>query len=154
MASEGEPQKPLVNRIATGVVCPNEPAAGKVRRDPPSLRKGPSLMNMAILITITVAAALVVLIVAAVKVRNHLRHQAQRLGYPSLSAYLSASPRTDEEKREAVSMGLVGLILCLLGLILPPFMLIGLFPLFYGARKVAWASMGLGLVDDADLPGA
>ncbi|GEM_PF-3255014 len=111
-------------------------------------------MNMAILITITVAAALVVLIVAAVKVRNHLRHQAQRLGYPSLSAYLSASPRTDEEKREAVSMGLVGLILCLLGLILPPFMLIGLFPLFYGARKVAWASMGLGLVDDADLPGA
>lgn len=111
-------------------------------------------MDMRTLIIIAVAATILGLIFAAVKIRNHLRHQAQRLGYPSLSAYLSAPPRTDEEKREAVSMGLVGLILCLLGLVLPPFMLIGLFPLFYGARKVAWASMGLGLVDDADLPGA
>ena len=111
-------------------------------------------MSIASLIICTAAATLIGLIVVIVKTRNHLRQQAQRLGYPSLSAYLSAPPRTDEEKREAVSMGLAGLILCLLGLILPPFMLIGLFPLFYGARKVAWASMGLGLVDDADLPGA
>ena len=28
-------------------------------------------------------------------------------------------------------------------------LLIGMFPLFYGARKIAYASMGLGLVDDA-----
>jgi len=111
-------------------------------------------MNMMVLITLSVAAVVGGLIVATVKVRKHLRNQAQTLGYPSVSAYLSAAPRTDEEKREAVSMGLAGLILCLLGLILPPFMLIGLFPLFYGARKVAWSSMGLGLVDDADLPGA
>jgi hypothetical protein len=33
-------------------------------------------------------------------------------------------------------------------------LLLGVFPLFYGGRKVAWASMGLGLVDDADQPSA
>jgi hypothetical protein len=32
---------------------------------------------------------------------------------------------------------------------MPPVLLIGLFPMFYGARKIAYASMGLGLVDDA-----
>ncbi|MFT7464760.1 MAG: hypothetical protein ACI9EF_003119 [Pseudohongiellaceae bacterium] len=131
-----------------------KPPTAKLGTIVPLPRKRPKPMNMMALIILTAAAVLGGLIVAAVKVRNHLRRQAQRLGYPSLSAYLRAAPRTDEEKREAVSMGLAGLILCLLGLVLPPFMLIGLFPLFYGARKVAWASMGLGLVDDADLPGA
>ena len=43
--------------------------------------------------------------------------------------------------------------MCLLGLVFPPLLLIGIFPLFYGTRKVAWASMGLGLVDDAAQPG-
>jgi hypothetical protein len=31
---------------------------------------------------------------------------------------------------------------------MPPVLLIGLFPLFYGVRKIVYASMGLGLVDD------
>jgi hypothetical protein len=39
-------------------------------------------------------------------------------------------------------------------LIFAPFVLIGLIPLFYGGRKLVYASMGLGLVDDADQPGA
>ena len=74
---------------------------------------------------------------------------ARAMGYLSLSAYLGAAPRTDEEKRAAVDLALKGLVICLLGLILPPVLMIGLFPLFYGARKIAYASMGLGLVDDA-----
>lgn len=83
---------------------------------------------------------------------SHLRRQALRLGYASLREYLAAAPITDEQKRDAVSLALKGLITCLLGMLVPPFLLLGLFPLFYGLRKVAWTSMGLGLVDDADHP--
>jgi hypothetical protein len=43
-------------------------------------------------------------------------------------------------------------VLCLLGLLFPPFVLVGLVPLFYGGRKLVYASMGLGLVDDGDRP--
>jgi len=77
------------------------------------------------------------------------RHMARKLGYPSLSAYLRAAPQTDQEKRAAVDLALKGLVISLLGLLMPPVLLIGLFPLFYGVRKIAYASMGLGLVDDA-----
>lgn len=76
------------------------------------------------------------------------RKIALSLGYPSLSSYLRAAPQTDAEKRAAVDLALKGLVICLLGLLMPPILLIGLFPMFYGARKIAYASMGLGLVDD------
>ena len=76
------------------------------------------------------------------------RRMARSLGYPSLSAYLRAAPQTDEEKRAAVDLALKGMVICLLGLLMPPVLLIGLFPMFYGVRKIAYASMGLGLVDD------
>ena len=111
-------------------------------------------MSWAFLIVASGVAAAILLIVVAVKFRNNLRRQALRLGYPTLGAYLRAAPRSDEEKRDAVSFALTGLVLCLLGLVFPPLLLIGFFPLFFGLRKVVWASMGLGLVDDADQPGA
>jgi hypothetical protein len=38
--------------------------------------------------------------------------------------------------------------------LLPPLVLVGLVPLFYGGRKMAYAMMGLGLVDDPDQPRA
>ena len=69
-----------------------------------------------------------------------------------MGAYLRAAPQSDAEKRDAVDLALKGLVICILGLVFPPFFLFGLFPLFYGTRKLAWASMGLGLVDDADQP--
>lgn len=77
------------------------------------------------------------------------RRIARKLGYPTLGAYLRAAPQTDEEKRAAVDLALKGMVICLLGLLMPPVLLIGMFPMFYGARKIAYASMGLGLVDDA-----
>lgn len=77
------------------------------------------------------------------------RRLARAGGHPSLSSYLRAVPQTDDEKRAAVDLALKGLVICFLGLIFPPLLLAGLFPFFYGARKVVYASMGLGLVDDA-----
>lgn len=80
--------------------------------------------------------------------------KAKRFGYPSTVAYLRAAPRSDAEKQDAADVALKGLVLCLLGVIFPPFVLAGLIPLFYGGRKVVYASMGLGLVDDGEQPGA
>jgi hypothetical protein len=80
--------------------------------------------------------------------------RARRFGYPSTGAYLRSAPGTDVEKRDAADLALRGLVFCVLGFLLPPLVLVGLVPLFYGGRKLAYASMGLGLVDDADLPRA
>ena len=99
------------------------------------------------------AAAIAILlsvIGVAVMLWSRFRRQVSHLGYPSVGEYFGAVPRSDEEKRDAVSLALKGLVTCVLGLVFPPLLLIGVFPLYYGARKVAWASMGLGLVDDAD----
>ena len=76
--------------------------------------------------------------------------RAKRFGYPSTLAYLRAAPRSDDEKRDAADLALKGVVCCLLGILLPPLVLVGLVPLFYGGRKFIYASMGLGLVDDGD----
>lgn len=96
-----------------------------------------------------ILALLVAAMVFVVVLLRRQRRLAREAGYSSLGAYLRAAPRTDQEKRDATDLALKGLAMCLLGLIFPPLLLIGLFPFFYGARKVAYASMGLGLVDDA-----
>jgi hypothetical protein len=80
--------------------------------------------------------------------------RAKRFGYGSTREYLRAVPRSDLEKRDAVDLAMQGIVLCLLGLIFKPFVLVGLIPLYYGGRKLVYASMGLGLVDDSELPGA
>ncbi len=105
---------------------------------------------MANILLVVLAAAVAIVIGVGVFVSRIYRRQARRAGYASLGAYLRATPRSDEEKRDAVDLALKGLVVCLLGLLFPPLLLIGIFPHFYGARKLANASMGLGLVDDAD----
>ena len=80
--------------------------------------------------------------------------KARQAGYASFWAYLAATPRTDAEKRAAADLALKGVVICFLGLVFPPLILVGLVPLYFGARKVIHVSMGLGLVDDIDLPGA
>ncbi|HEY7502324.1 MAG TPA: hypothetical protein VH740_27635 [Vicinamibacterales bacterium] len=96
---------------------------------------------------------LVVLLAPASFVVQVMR-RGKRLGYPTVAAYLRAAPRSDAEKRDAVDLALKGLVFCMLGLLFAPLVLVGVAPLFYGGRKLVYASMGLGLVDDADQPGA
>ena len=110
-------------------------------------------IGVASLVFLAVAGLFAVVVGVAAMVWVSFRRQVRRLGYRSVGEYLRAVPRSDEEKRDAVSLALKGLVLCFLGLVFPPLLLIGVFPLFFGARKVAWTSMGLGLVDDADQPG-
>ena len=94
--------------------------------------------------------AVVAIITAVVKISNSYRLKASRAGYGSLGEYLKGTPRSDEEKRDAVDLALKGLVLCLIGLVFPPLLLFGILPLFYGARKIAYSAMGFGLFDDAN----
>ena len=112
-----------------------------------AIRMGISVLMVA------VAVALVALAFMAIRV-NSLRRTAARAGYGSIGEYLRAVPRSDEERQHAVDLALKGLVCCFAGLLVPPLILVGIFPLYYGMRKVVYASMGLGLVDDADPPGA
>ena len=102
---------------------------------------------------ITTFVALVVVgvfgtVLFARRVRARYARRARQAGYESIRAFLRAAPQSDEERRDAVDDVLKGGVICLLGLLFPPLVLFGLFPLFFGARKVAYASLGLGLVDE------
>ena len=103
------------------------------------------------MILMVIGAVIGALVIVVMLLRTQQR-KAVQAGYLSLAAYLRAAPRTDEERRDAADLALKGLVMCLLGLVFPPLMLIGLFPFFYGTRKLIYASMGLGLIDDADGP--
>jgi len=70
------------------------------------------------------------------------RRRVRRRGYPGLKAYLRETPRTDAQKLEAVELTLKGVVICLLGVFFPVAVLIGLVPLYYGARKVSTFLLG------------
>ena len=95
---------------------------------------------------------LIVVVVAVVLFLVQFARRARGFGYESTSAYLRAVPRSDPEKRDAVDLLLKGLVISVLGTVHPFFFLAGLVPAFYGARKVTFAVLGLGLVDDGDQP--
>ena len=109
---------------------------------------GIGVPELVILGVVGVVPAAIVLVAALI------RRRGKRFGYASTGAYLRAAPRSDAEKRDAADLVLKGVVFCVLGLLFSPFVLVGLIPLFYGGRKLLYASMGLGLVDDADQPGA
>jgi len=111
-------------------------------------------LPLALLALLPLLVIIILVGVVAVGMWRGVRHRATRAGYESVGAYLRAAPQTDRDKQEAVDMALKGMVICALGLIFPPFLLVGLLPLFYGARKMAWASLGLGLADDPERPGA
>lgn len=75
-------------------------------------------------------------------------NRARRFGYSTRWAYIRAVPRTDPEKHEAVDQALKGLAVCFLGVVFFPLLLIGIFPLYVGGRKIACSLLGLGLLDD------
>jgi hypothetical protein len=86
------------------------------------------------------------------------RRRARRAGYPGVHAYLRSAPRTDAEKREALDMTLRGAIICLLAALAPPLLILGVFPLYYGGRKLCMVWMGLEILDEpgqahSELPG-
>ena len=106
----------------------------------------------ATIILITASLAGLAAIGVMLKTFSTYRQKARQAGYASLGDYLRATPRSDQEKRDAVDLALKGLVICLLGLVFPPFLLLGLLPFFYGARKLVLSAMGFGLVDEGEPP--
>ncbi|HUW84815.1 MAG TPA: hypothetical protein VMZ31_18690 [Phycisphaerae bacterium] len=97
---------------------------------------------------------LVVLLALLLITHVHWRRRARRAGYRSVRAYLRAAPRTDEEKRYAVELAVRGLGWCLLGILFPPLVLVGVVPFVYGTRKLFLAWLGVGIADELDeIPG-
>lgn len=110
----------------------------------------PSILGMGVFMDLLLAVVLIVVLGAIVLFWVQSARRAKRFGYPSTRAYLRAAPRSDPEKRDAADLVVKGLVFCALGTFFSPFVLVGVIPLFYGGRKLVYASMGLGLVDDAD----
>lgn len=81
------------------------------------------------------AIAVLILILLLVEHTYHNR-QARRMGYRSYREYLRSVPRTDAEKQDAVNMTSRGVVLCVLGILFPPLVIVGLFPLYRGLRKL------------------
>jgi hypothetical protein len=107
-------------------------------------------VTIASIIMVLGALAVILVIVLAIWSVVKLKRNATRAGYDSIGEYLKSPPRTDREKRDAINLALKGLVVCLFGLIFPPCLIIGVFPLFYGLRKTMYSSLGLGLVNDAE----
>jgi hypothetical protein len=91
-----------------------------------------------------VVILLSLVIYAALVVRRHLRRRANQFGYEGILAYLRAVPRDEAEKRDAVDLAMIGVVLCLLGFAFFLLLLIGIFPLYYGVRKLLLIAMGIG----------
>ena len=93
---------------------------------------------------IMVMAAVLLILVGVPFLLLHIwRRRVQRRGYPGLKSYLRETPRTDAQKLEAVELMLKGIVICLLGVVFPLALLIGLVPLYYGARKVSTFLLGI-----------
>ena len=80
--------------------------------------------------------------------------RARMFGYATRADYLRAVPKSDAERRDAADLALKGLVICVLGLFFAPIALAGVVLLFYGGRKLVYAMLGLGLVDDRVEPRA
>ncbi|NKB38215.1 MAG: hypothetical protein GKR93_13805 [Gammaproteobacteria bacterium] len=93
---------------------------------------------------------IIIIPVLVIAYRSYYGNRAYRFGYDSRAEYLKSSPKSDDEKRDAVDQACKGLVTCLLALMFPPLLLVGLFPLFYGTRKTIYACMGLGVDEEPE----
>jgi hypothetical protein len=71
------------------------------------------------------------------------RRNVRQRGYPGLMAYLRELPQTEDEKLDAVELTMKGVAICVLGVLIPPLVLVGLVPLYFGARKLASVTLGI-----------
>jgi hypothetical protein len=91
-----------------------------------------------------IAAFLGVLVYLARGIKRRFQKRASKFGYSGILVYFRADPRDDAEKRDAVDLSMQGVVLCLLGILFSPLMLIGVVPLYYGVRKLLLVSLNIG----------
>ncbi len=106
----------------------------------------------AFLVSLAALAAIVIVVYLCVGLYKTYQHRAKAKGHADLASWLQAIPVTDQDKQDAVDLSLKGGAACLLGLVFPPLLVIGVIPLFYGLRKLLYSALGLGLVADDVAP--
>jgi hypothetical protein len=109
-------------------------------------------LSVAMLISLSSLIAVAVAVFIVARMVNGWRRAARAAGYSGLSEYLRSAPRSDQERKDSVDMALKGFIICVVGLLFPPLLLIGAFPLFFGGRKIAYWAVGLGVYEDVGQP--
>jgi hypothetical protein len=87
---------------------------------------------------------LVALIAFLIKSVRDLKARATAFGFPTRRDYLRAIPATAAERQDAIDLTLQGAVLCLLGLLFGPILILGLPPLYFGSRKLVSLAYGLG----------
>lgn len=88
--------------------------------------------------------ALLLLIVVLLFIEHiHRRRQARQMGYRNWSEYMRSVPKNDAEKKAAVEMAARGVVYCVLGALFPPLVIVGLFPLYRGLRKLGLLAAGV-----------
>jgi len=102
-----------------------------------------------VFVTFGIVLVLLLLLIWSLMAVWRTRQKAERAGFRRIGDYMRAAPRTDSEKKDAVNMMMRGIVLCLLGLVFQPVALLGVVPLYYGARKISLTLLGLDLPADA-----
>jgi ABC-type Fe3+ transport system permease subunit len=92
---------------------------------------------------LVLAAVLIVVWIVFVLIRRRVRRRAERLGYAGILPYLRATPKNDEEKRDAVNLFVMGMVLCFLGILFHPLAILGVVYLYYGGRKIGYVLLGV-----------
>jgi hypothetical protein len=96
------------------------------------------------ILPVLIAVVLVFLLLAWYRqFRARLLNRASQMGYPTIGAYLRAVPGSEAERQAAVDMTAKGVVLCVLGGLFPPLIIVGLFPLYYGGRKLLMIAVGI-----------
>ncbi|MEX2092001.1 MAG: hypothetical protein WD971_04955 [Pirellulales bacterium] len=90
------------------------------------------------------ASFLGVLVLLSLTIKRRFQARASKFGYSGILVYFRADPRGDAEKRDAIDLSMQGVVLCLLGILFFPLMLIGVFPLYYGMRKLILVALSIG----------
>ena len=104
------------------------------------------------LVSLAALAAIAIVVYICMSLYQRYQRRAKAKGHADLTAWLKAIPVSDEDRQDAVDLALKGGVACLLGLVFPPLLVIGVIPLFFGLRKLIYAALGLGLVSDEAVP--
>lgn len=78
------------------------------------------------------------------------RRRLTRRGYRGAFDYLRSLPQTDSQKRDALDLLMRGIVMCPIGIIVWPLLVVGVFSVYYGVRKLCMVWMGLEILDEPD----
>jgi len=81
-------------------------------------------------------------VIACRIVLRRLRARSIRFGFSGVLQYLRAIPKGEAQRADAIELAVRGGAICLLAAVFPLLVLVGVLPLYYGARKLLYMHFG------------